>query len=69
MACGCRNTPGRVVGLVGDQSGKDKPDVGPGFPQQQGPQFSDVKVDTYGFFHGALLLLLAFIEKVLRPLV
>ena len=43
---------GRTLGLVGDQSGTDKPDVGPGFPQQQGPQFSDVKLDTYGFFHG-----------------
>ena len=44
------NTKGRVLGLVGAQSGK--PAVGPGFPQQVGPQFSDVKRDLYGFFHG-----------------
>ena len=35
----------RLVGLVGPQSG-------PGQQQQQGPQFSDVKYDLYGFFHG-----------------
>ena len=40
------NTKGRVLGLVGAQSGK--PAVGPGFPQQVGPQFSDVKQDLYG---------------------
>jgi hypothetical protein len=49
---GTTKSSGRTLGLVGDQSGTDKPSVGPGFPQQQGPQFSDVKLDTYGFFHG-----------------
>ena len=39
----------RLLGLVGPQQNKPG---GTGKTQQIGPQFSDVKIDTYGFFHG-----------------
>jgi alpha-glucosidase (family GH31 glycosyl hydrolase) len=49
-AGGTKVTQGRVLGFVGAQ--RARPAVGPGFPQQRGPQFSDVKLDLYLFAHG-----------------
>ena len=48
---GTKKAANRVLGLVGPQPPATS-GFGPNSPQQVGPQFSDVAIDTYGFFHG-----------------